>query len=296
MGLGRYAPRTVEPEQPTIESDQPPERTAHGWELNDTDSWEPVVPDTWDPPTDIDAERVEQDGAAGWTDAARTEQEWADAARGAPGEAVRAPYPDSTGADQPEGEPTQAPPSEVQGPNPARMALGLATMAAQRLRGGVPAGDGFVTGVGLLQETANGLRALGQRLFDPAASAAAHTARQAASMPVAGVPVRAALRSGERLAGLLGDAREQGRQAVTRSLSEAEHMLRDGLGFGLRWAGTRVLPHVVDSMSPRLAEQVVPRIVAGAVPAIREALRSVADPSSTTDDRASTADESRGRP
>src|SRR5690242_18333933 len=99
MGFGRYAPRTVEPEQPGIESEQPPERTAHGWELDDADSWEPVVPDTWDPPSDVDAEQAEQDGAAAWTDAARTEKEWADAARVAPGE--QAPYPDSTPPNQP---------------------------------------------------------------------------------------------------------------------------------------------------------------------------------------------------
>jgi hypothetical protein len=70
---------------------------------------------------------------------------------------------------------------------------------------------------------------------------------------------------------------------VTHSLSDAEQWLRDGVGLGLRWAGTYVLPQVVEAMSPRLAEQVVPRIVAGAVPAIREALRTVAEAPSTSD-------------
>jgi hypothetical protein len=264
MGSARYAPRTVETEQQTA---QPLERTAHSWELDESDSWEPVVPDTWNAPVDTDEAPAGADPAAGWTDAARTEQEWADAASTSP--------PDASAPTGQEGD-------QLQGPNPARMVLGLATMAAQRLRGGVPAGDGFVTGVGLLQETANGLRALGARLLDPAAHAAASTVQQAAAVPVAGVPVRVALRSGAKLAVLVIDARSEGRQTVSQGMADAQQWLRVGLGSGLRWASQQVLPYVVEAMSPRLVDQVVPRIVAGAVPAIREALRTAADPERST--------------
>jgi hypothetical protein len=264
MGSGRYAPRTVEPEEQTA---QPPERTAHSWELDESDSWEPVVPDTWTAPVDTDEARGGVDSAAGWTDAARTEQEWADAASTSPQTASTPAGPED---------------EQLQGPNPGRMVLGLATMAAQRLRGGVPAGDGFVTGVGLLQETANGLRALGARLLDPAAHAAASTMQGAASVPVAGLPVRVALRSGAKLADLVTEARSQGRQTVSQGMADAEQWLRVGLGSSLRWAGQYVLPYVAEAMSPRLVEQVVPRIVAGAVPAIREALRAGADAERST--------------
>lgn len=294
------------------------ERTAHAWEFDEADSWEPVVPDTWELPADRQtSERTDSPGtSAGWSDAARSEDEWVDAARhsgaaepeqvvaqpsptphatspaeNATADAGRVPYLEAVAAQylgdepvptrpprrpaaanrpsaaEPEApEPQAAEPGAAEpgprGPNAVRLALGLATMAAQRLRGGVPAGDGFVTGVGLAQETALGLRELGRRVLGPASRVAAGTVKGAAMLPVAGMPVRAALRVQGRLASAVSDARARGHETIEAGRADADRVLRERLNRGLQWATDRTVIPIVDQLAPRMAEHIVPRILA----------------------------------
>jgi hypothetical protein len=262
MAWGRHAPRTVEPQWPGDESaaadaerlgiDADVEnRPAHEWEVDEAASWEPVVPDTWDPPSDSDLDEDSPTGdaaswgdEAAWSDAARSEHEWVGTAadqppagyaeggiaqradresrfnRRAGDEFVRSREPAARGsASEPETQP------------PARMALGLASLAAQRMRSEVPAGDGLVTGPGVLRQTANGLVAMGERVLAPATQVASIAVRGVALLPVVGAPVRAALRSGQWLANsgarvrdkirasVPGGARRQGREAMAAVIS-----------------------------------------------------------------------------
>lgn len=268
MAWGRHAPQTAEAGRTAGETTQGADaeiadRPAHGWEVDEDASWEAVVPDTWDPPASAagapggehgpaegpseeygPSESDETDESdlddAPWSDAARSEPEWAGFAMAdetvrSPDRAARPAGP--AGEDQPDRDQREA-----QAPQ-ARMTLGLATTAAQRMRGGVPAGDGLVTNVGLLRETMTGLVTLGERVLGPATRIAAGAmkgavsgaARTAATLPVAGAPVRAAMRSRDMLAELrtarrqgrlLAAAREQGRETlfalVSRIVLESE--------------------------------------------------------------------------
>jgi len=201
MAWGRHAPRAAEAEHPSAETTDridPAEHTvadaerlgididvtdrpAHAWEVDEVSSWEPVVPDTWDPPVDADVEASTDDEAT-WTDAARSEGEWTaaganvenaarnerewaadveNAARNErewaddtappeqPGETVRPANRAGRSAEPAVEEAVRSPdPASARrtrasdlAKGPARMALGLASLAAQRMRAGVPAGS-----------------------------------------------------------------------------------------------------------------------------------------------------------
>jgi hypothetical protein len=234
------------------------DRPAHAWEFDEADSWEPVVPETWEVPTDeeqTEPASVDAD-SAGWTDAARSEEEWIDAAHSRSGQAAGEPGPPAENGTGPQPSPA----------NPLRMALGLATMAAQRLRGGVPVGDGFVIGVGLVLQTANGLREVGRWALGPASRAANGALKGAAMLPVTGAPLRAAMRSERRIATAVDAARERGHETVELSRAEAEHLLRRGFGQTMGWTRKRVGHSVVDHLAARVADHVAARI-AGHIPA-----------------------------
>jgi hypothetical protein len=257
MAWGKHAPHTVESARTGADTqrlgidDDVADRPAHAWEIDDDASWEPVVPDTWEPPeAGTSAEAPEAEAA--WSDAARSAREWADAGANlgevpAADEAGHSPIQPSAdvrpagpadvrpagAADlRPTGPQERAAEREDEGEDdagapdgapPARMALGLASLAAQRMRSEVPVGDGLITGLGLLRQTAEGLMALGERLLTPASRVASVALRGAAAVPVAGVPVRVALRSGEWLASsaarVRDRAQEQGREVIAGALS-----------------------------------------------------------------------------
>src|SRR5262245_30802205 len=85
MAAGKGRARTAEADL-AAEAEAVPEdeRSAHAWEFDESNAWEPVVPDTWELPTDRQsAEPVGRpsESSAGWSDAARSEEEWVDAAR-----------------------------------------------------------------------------------------------------------------------------------------------------------------------------------------------------------------------
>jgi hypothetical protein len=249
MAWGRHAPDTAtterlsrdersfaEAERLDIDTDLD-DRAAHAWEVDETDSWEPVVPDTWDPPADTGPDDGGPTGdEAVWSDSARSEREWAEAGAdvigvgpiaGRVGDAGQRTDEDVRSAgpavDESVRSPEQPPgPADAQGAQPpTRMALGLASLAAQRMRSEVPVGDGLVTGIGALRQTANELRALGERVLAPASQVASVAVKGAAVLPIIGVPVRVALRSGRWLA----DSAERIRHRVLTSVpaSAREH-------------------------------------------------------------------------
>jgi hypothetical protein len=186
------------------------DRPAHQWEVGGADSWEPSVTDTWNPPAAHPPASANRPASTTPPASARppalpaersvppavppTERA-AQSARQALDQALR-----SAGLE------AEAPAPEM---DPARMALSLATLAAERMRAGVPAGDGLVTGLGLARQTANGLRALGGRLLEPASRLTVGALQNAARLPVAGLPARAALRSGQWVARSGAQAREK---------------------------------------------------------------------------------------
>jgi hypothetical protein len=268
MAVGRRT-RTADVDR-TVVTDRAQEAAPDTWELDGADSWEPIVPETWAVPPDAEPAASEpfadDTGSAGWSDAARSDEEWVDAARhgatpvgvsrddtsSAPvgiGAALAADVLSESEAENEESLLTRAEwaeshiPAQEPAPNPARMALGLASMAAQRLRGDVPVGDGFVTGVGLMQETANGLAQVGRRILGPAAALARGAVRGASRLPVVGVPFRVARRTRAKLSTALADARTRGAHTVEAGRVEAERMLRRVTGHpvvtGLRGGAHR---------------------------------------------------------
>jgi hypothetical protein len=185
------------------------DRPAHEWEVGGADSWEPSVTDTWNPPASASPPAATNPPASANPPANRpalpaersvppavppTERA-AQSARRALDQALRSAGPE-----------TETPAPEM---DPARMAISLASLAAERMRAGVPAGDGLVTGFGLARQTANGLRALGGRLLEPASRLTVGALQGAARLPVAGLPARAALRSGQWVARSGAQAREK---------------------------------------------------------------------------------------
>lgn len=195
-------------------ADDVADRPAHQWEVGETDSWEASVTDTWNPPPSGQrpaSGKPPQADEAGARPAELPDERSVPPAVTPAERAVRSAHQalDEALRSAEPGTETTAP--EV---DPARMAVSLATLAAERVRAGVPAGDGLVTGLGLARQTANGLLALGQRLLEPASRVAAGAVQGAARLPVAGMPVRAVLWSGQWLARSGAQARERLRASL----------------------------------------------------------------------------------
>jgi hypothetical protein len=163
--------------------------------------------------------------------------------------------------------------------HPARMVLGMASLAAQRLRGGTPAGDALTTGVGLLQETATGLRDFGRRVFEPASRLAADTVDRAvdraSTLPGAAIPVRSIALSRARLSKVVARARRRGEATVAAGRADAEAFVKSSVAETLTWAQAQAVPQIVDGLVPHLVDEVVPRLIEGAMPEIRAKLLPV---------------------
>jgi hypothetical protein len=160
-------------------------------------------------------------------------------------------------------------PEGPEAPHPARMVLGMATLAADRLRGGAPGGEAFFTGVGLMQQTAAGARNLAKRMLGPASQAALDTVDLAAQLPVAGAPLRSLARTRDRMARALADARTRGHATVAAGRADAEAFVRSNVAETISWAQARAVPQIVDGLVPHLVDEVVPRILEGTLPEIR---------------------------
>lgn len=180
-------------------------------------------------------------------------------------------------------------------PRPVRLALGLAILAAERLRStGRAAVDrprnagpsaAFVTGVGLLQQTAAEAREVARRAMDRPAQFASRTATWAARLPGANVPRRSLWRSRERIDRVVAEARERGAAAVAESRADASAFVQATVNDAIAWAQAQAIPQIVDGLVPHMIDSVVPRIIDGAMPEIRSRVLPVVIDDLTTDPR-----------
>jgi len=163
--------------------------------------------------------------------------------------------------------------------HPARMVLGMASLAAERLRGGIGNGEAFTTGVGLLQETATGLRNFGRRVIEPASRLAADTVDRAvdraAGLPGAAIPARSLAVSRARLTKVMARARRRGEATVAAGRADAQAFVKSSVAETLDWAQAQAVPQIVDGLVPHLVDEVVPRILEGSLPEIRAKLLPV---------------------
>ncbi len=165
---------------------------------------------------------------------------------------------------------------------PGRMMLGLAVLAAERLRPGPP-GDAFLAGVGLLQQGATGARLLALRAMSPPVRIASRAAGWAAFLPGAEASRRTLSRSRDRVGRAVLDARRIGAATVAAGRADATEFVQQTVSDGLAWAQARAVPQIVDGLVPHLVDEVVPRIIDGALPEIRDRVLPVVIEDLTTD-------------
>ncbi len=155
--------------------------------------------------------------------------------------------------------------------NPARLALGVAMLAGDRLRVGVP-NDTFVVGVGLAQQTVAELRGLARRALGPPSRAAGQAldwaAKRSGIVPNTGLLGRTRSRVGH----VLHEARNVGRATIAAGRDDATAFVKASVAEGMAWAETQAVPRIVDSLVPHLVESVVPRIIDGVMPEIRNSV------------------------
>ena len=202
-------------------------------------------------------------------------------ATGAAGSGWAGETPDATAGSTWAGETSHAAEADLgaDAPRPVRLALGLAILAAERLRSTGRAAverprnagpsAAFLTGVGLLQQTAAEAREVARRAMDRPAQLASRTATWAARLPGANVPRRSLWRSRERIDRVVAEARERGAAAVAESRADASAFVQATVSDAIAWAQAQAIPQIVDGLVPHLVDSVVPRIIDGAMPEIR---------------------------
>jgi polyhydroxyalkanoate synthesis regulator phasin len=148
-------------------------------------------------------------------------------------------------------------PSEAPGMrNPARVALGMAVLAAERL--GARNSDVFVVGVGLADRAAHELKALAGLVAGPPQRFARRSSQRGRLRQVR-----------ERVDRVVDDARRRGRATVERGRADADAVVKNGVSGGRQWAEP-----LVDGLAPHLADRIVPRIVDGVLPRLIPELRA----------------------
>jgi hypothetical protein len=245
------------------------------WTFDEDESWGADVEPPTDPGADAmpagatttgasDIDPLTTDTDPSWTDLSGTES--ASGATAAPAAALLDVPPSEAAA--------QATRTMVA--HPGRMLLGMASLAAERLRGGMPARNAFVTGVGLFQETAAGVRDLGRRMMQPASRVAADTVDRAidraATLPGSAIPARSIAQSRATLARVMAKARSRGQATVAAGRADAQDFVQSSVAETLSWAQAKAVPQIVDGLVPHLVDEVVPRILEGALPEIRAKL------------------------
>jgi hypothetical protein len=169
---------------------------------------------------------------------------------------------------EPEPATTVGPP---EGSRPARLVLGMAVLAAEKL-GPRPANDGaFATGVGLVAQTAAEARQLAQRAMRPPK----RLARWTNTLPGANARRRYASRYREAIDRVMSEARKRGGSAMTAGRADASAFVHARVNDGMAWAQNRAVPQIVDGLVPHLVDKVIPRIIDGALPQIREKVMPV---------------------
>jgi hypothetical protein len=169
--------------------------------------------------------------------------------------------------------------------HPGRLALGMAVLVADRIRPGGAASNAFVTGVGLVAQTAAEAESLARRAMGPPARAAAIAAAVAAILPGADLPRRSLARSRAMLRRVAGEARRRGETAVAAGRADATAFLQANVADGIAWAQARAVPQIVDGLVPHLVDRVVPRLIDGAIPEIRSRVLPIVIEDLTKDPR-----------
>lgn len=139
---------------------------------------------------------------------------------------------------------------------PARVALGLAVLAAQRVRSPTP-GDALATAVGLLAETGQTVRAVAGRVAGPPARVATLAVGGAARVPGASLVRRPLQRTLDRVRADTATARERGRQTLAASRAEAAAAVRSSVEDGIRW----LVPRLLEQSLPALRAQLLPAVI-----------------------------------
>jgi hypothetical protein len=157
---------------------------------------------------------------------------------------------------------------EAPGTHPARLALGVVLLAADRVRVGTPS-ETLEVGVGLAQQTVVEVRQLARRAFGPPRRAAARTLDWASKQT--GVSANNGLfgRTRARVGQLMLDARRVGRDTINAGRQDAEAFVRASVADGMAWAEATAVPRIVDSLVPHLVDSVVPRLLDGVMPELR---------------------------
>jgi hypothetical protein len=152
---------------------------------------------------------------------------------------------------------------------PARLVVGLASLAADRIRSGAGTNDALVVTVGLLGRTADGSVAFARRLSSRPIRVARFGGGLAAKLPGLrrlGSPVD---RARERFNRMAADARMRGQITVAAGRADARTFVQSTVDDGIGWAQAEAVPRIVDGLVPQLVDKVVPRIIEGAMPEIR---------------------------
>lgn len=140
---------------------------------------------------------------------------------------------------------------------PARLALGVVVLVAERVRRGPVPGAAMAAGVGLVEQTAAGVRAYAGR-------AVAVTTR-VASRSLTALP---AGRIRARLSQVTAQARRHGEATIAGARAEATAFASSGL----TWTQTRGIPQFIDGLLPHLIDRVLPEIRLRVIPVLIEDL------------------------
>lgn len=140
---------------------------------------------------------------------------------------------------------------------PARVALGLAALAAERVRANAAGGDVLATAVGLVEETGQAVRSAAGMVAAPPKRAAAIAVHRAARLPGASLVRRPALRAGDRVREGVAAARERGRHTMAVSRAEGATVVQSAIDDGLRW----LVPRILDRSLPEVRTRLLPVVV-----------------------------------
>ena len=141
------------------------------------------------------------------------------------------------------------------GPRLARLAVGLASLAAEQLRVSERADETLAAAVGLVERAAAQSRIVAQRWRT---SRAVRLARFGATV-VGYLPGASELR--DRVTRLARDVRRRGNVAVATGRDEALDLIKSTVDRGIAWARDKAVPRVLDGIVPQLVNDVVPRVV-----------------------------------
>jgi hypothetical protein len=200
-------------------------------------------------------------GAPGWTD-----DEQFSAWPGWPAETNEESAPSATA--ETAGPKPVATPEVKLTTHPARLALGVVLLAADRVRPGAPS-ETFEIGVGLAQQTVNEVRGLARRALGRPTRAASRTLDWASKQTGIGVNTRLFGRTRAHFGRVLLEARDAGRATIAAGREDATAFVRSSVADGMAWAETQAVPRIVDSLVPHLVDSVVPRLLDGVMPEIR---------------------------